>query len=60
MADASSRRLSLQRERGRAKPFADVYDADAGAGSFYAKCGFREVGRAKYRNTRLIYFELLL
>ena len=24
----------------------DAYDADAGAGEFYRKCGFTEVGRA--------------
>lgn len=38
----------------------DAYDAEAGAGAFYAKCGFREVGRANYRSTPLIYFELLV
>jgi GNAT superfamily N-acetyltransferase len=38
----------------------DAYDADAGAGAFYAKCGFREVGRVVYRSTPLIYYELLL
>lgn len=38
----------------------DAYDATAGAGEFYRKCGFREVGRASYRNTPLIYFEMLL
>jgi len=38
----------------------DAYDADAGAGDFYRKCGFAEVGRATYRNTPLIYFELLV
>ena len=37
----------------------DAYDADAGAGDFYRKCGFREVGRATYRNTPLIYYEML-
>jgi ribosomal protein S18 acetylase RimI-like enzyme len=37
----------------------DAWDADAGAGDFYRKCGFREVGRAMYRNAPLIYFELL-
>ena len=35
----------------------DAYDAVAGAGDFYAKCGFREVGRAKYREVPLRYFE---
>ena len=38
----------------------DAFDADAGAGGFYARCGYREVGRASYRNTPLIYYELLL
>lgn len=38
----------------------DAYDAKAGAGPFYAKCGFREVGRAAYRGVPLIYFELLV
>ena len=38
----------------------DAYDADAGAGGFYRKCGFQEVGRVTYRNTPLIYFEMLL
>jgi len=40
--------------------FLDAYDAAAGAGEFYRKCGFREVGRVTYRNAPLIYFELLL
>ena len=38
----------------------DAYDAEAGAGEFYEKCGFREVGRVSYRGTPLIYFELIL
>jgi ribosomal protein S18 acetylase RimI-like enzyme len=38
----------------------DAYDAEAGAGGFYDKCGFREVGRVTYRSTRLVYYELLL
>jgi GNAT superfamily N-acetyltransferase len=38
----------------------DSYDADAGAGPFYAKCGLREVGRVRYRGTPLIYFERVL
>ena len=35
----------------------DAYDAVAGAGEFYLKCGFTEVGRAAYRANPLIYFE---
>ena len=38
----------------------DAFDAEAGAGEFYRKCGFREVGRVSYRNCPLIYFEMLL
>jgi GNAT superfamily N-acetyltransferase len=38
----------------------DAYDAKAGAGPFYARCGFTEVGRTSYRNTPLIYYEMLL
>jgi ribosomal protein S18 acetylase RimI-like enzyme len=38
----------------------DAYDADAGAGEFYAKCGYREAGRATYRGTPLVYYELLI
>ena len=37
----------------------DAYDAKAGAGPFYAKCGWREAGRATYRGAPLIYFEFL-
>ena len=38
----------------------DAYDALAGGGPFYARCGFAEVGRTTYRNTPLVYYELLL
>ena len=38
----------------------DAYDADAGAGSFYAKCGFRERGRIVYKRDLLVYYELVL
>jgi GNAT superfamily N-acetyltransferase len=38
----------------------DAYDRVAGAGEFYRKCGFREVGRATYRGAPLIYFEMLM
>jgi GNAT superfamily N-acetyltransferase len=38
----------------------DAWDAEAGAGEFYRKCGFREVGRVTYRTAPLIYFEMLL
>jgi len=38
----------------------DAFDADAGAGEFYAKCGFREVGKATYREVPLRYFEIIV
>ena len=38
----------------------DAYDAEAGAGSFYAKCGFTERGRVVYRKVPLVYYERLL
>jgi GNAT superfamily N-acetyltransferase len=38
----------------------DAFDAEAGAGAFYAKCGFRECGRKTYRGAPLIFFELVL
>ena len=38
----------------------DAYDAPAGAGGFYASCGFREVGRVVYRKTPLVYYELVV
>jgi GNAT superfamily N-acetyltransferase len=38
----------------------DVYDGPVGAGPFYAKCGFENVGCTVYRGVPLAYFELLL
>lgn len=38
----------------------DAYESNAGAGPFYAKCGFTEVGRKTYRGVPLVYFELML
>jgi GNAT superfamily N-acetyltransferase len=38
----------------------DAYDADAGAGPFYAKCGFRKRGRVVYKSDPLVYYEFLL
>ena len=37
-----------------------AYDGAAGAGPFYAKCGFLEVGRVTYRKVPIILFEMLL
>ncbi len=38
----------------------DAYDADAGAGPFYARCGFRERGRVVYKGVPHRYYECLL
>jgi GNAT superfamily N-acetyltransferase len=38
----------------------DAFDAAAGAGPFYAKCGYREVARVTYKRNPLVYFELVL
>jgi ribosomal protein S18 acetylase RimI-like enzyme len=38
----------------------DAFNADAGAGDFYAKAGYREMGRVVFRQVPLIYYELLL
>ena len=38
----------------------DAYDGEAGAGAFYAKCGFLQTGRVVYKGDPLAYYELLL
>ncbi len=38
----------------------DAFDAPAGAGQFYARCGFRETAHVVYRKNPLIYFENVL
>jgi GNAT superfamily N-acetyltransferase len=38
----------------------DAYDGLAGAGPFYARCGFEEVGRVSYRSVPLVYYEWLV
>ena len=38
----------------------DCYDALAGAGEFYRKCGFQERRRSEYNGTPLIWFEAVL
>jgi len=37
----------------------DAYDSPTGAGGFYQRCGYREVGKVVYRKTPLIYYERL-
>lgn len=38
----------------------DAWDAAAGAGPFYAACGYGERGRVRYRGNPLVYLELVL
>jgi len=38
----------------------DAYDGAAGAGPFYGKCGFTELGRTVYRSVPLVYYEFVL
>jgi GNAT superfamily N-acetyltransferase len=38
----------------------DAYDGAAGAGGFYAKCGYEPRGRVVYKGNPLLYFELVL
>jgi predicted N-acetyltransferase YhbS len=38
----------------------DAYEHSAGVGPFYLKCGFRKVGRTKYRDVPLSYYEWLV
>lgn len=52
--------LDVARAAARAWPadaiWLDAYDAPAGAGDFYARCGFVEVARASYRGVPLRYY----
>lgn len=52
--------VKLVREWGGEAVRLDAYDAVAGAGQFYEKCGFTEVGRVTYRITPLVYYELIV
>ena len=38
----------------------DAYEGQAGASGFYRRCGYREVGRAVFRQVPLVYFESIL
>ncbi len=38
----------------------DAFDAPAGAGAFYERCGYEERARVAYKGNPLIYLELLL
>ena len=37
----------------------DAYDAGAGAGEFYRRCGYRPAGGTTYRGVALVYFECM-
>ena len=37
----------------------DAYDAAAGAGEFYRRCGYRQRGKKAYRGVPLVYFECM-
>ena len=47
----------LARDDGRLALRFDAYDAPAGAGDFYRKCGFRQCGGIVYRGVPLLLFE---
>jgi GNAT superfamily N-acetyltransferase len=38
----------------------DAYDHPAGAGPFYEKCGFQEVGRTSFGGLPLVYYQLVM
>jgi ribosomal protein S18 acetylase RimI-like enzyme len=38
----------------------DAYGGDVGAGAFYKRCGFTEMGRTVFRDTSLIYYQMEL
>lgn len=38
----------------------DAWDADAGAGPFYAECGYQELAHTTYKGNPLVYFKLVL
>ncbi len=48
------------RSRGAQALWLDAYEHPAGAGAFYAKCGFRMVGRTKLQDLPLLWFEWLV
>lgn len=50
--------VTIARRAGADAILLDAYDhPTAGAGSFYASCGWHETGRASYREVPLIYYE---
>ena len=59
LADADIRTRSWPGGAGQAIRL-DAFDADAGAGGFYDRCGYRECGKIVFNSAPLIYFERLL
>ena len=59
LADADHRARAWPGNSGNAIRL-DAFDANAGAGAFYARCGYTERGRTIFRTAPLIYFERLL
>ncbi len=55
---AEARRIATEQKA--ASICLDAFDCAAGAGPFYAKCGFREIGRVAYRGVPHIDFEMVL
>ena len=55
--------MEAAKEAARAEPadalWLDAYEHIAGAGPFYLKCGFRQVGRTSYREMPLMFYEWL-
>lgn len=49
----------MARARGSSALWLDAFDHEAGAGSFYLKCGFTRVSRTEGRGIPLIFFEWL-
>jgi GNAT superfamily N-acetyltransferase len=59
-------RQLMDRVKGMAKEWPvdairlDAYDGAAGAGPFYEKCGFKNLGHKVYRSVPLVYYEFVL
>ena len=55
--------MDAAKEAARSEPagalWLDAYEHAAGAGPFYLKCGFRQVGRTSYREMPLLFYEWL-
>lgn len=52
--------VRIARGRGAGSLRLDAYDAPAGAGGFYERCGFSEVGRGSFRKVPLVFYERII